>query len=382
MLMLHTPLSPFQYAISASVKPTTQTTHYQGTKRKKEVKVTNYHDNGNRKSLIVTKYAKDGKTKTSMTTTNYNKEGQKTKQSKTTYHNNGKKKNTTVTVYKDHKVIKGATRDIKKYNTNGQLTSTTYQRYNGKKWVKDSQRGKMVEVQAILKKKYNKKNLGIYVYDLKNGFNANINGDKVFHTASTGKLPIMMYTQKLINEKKIDPNKKYEYTNKINTAPLHTYMKGGAGILQNKKKGTKYSIATILNWVAKYSGNQETNFLSHYVANDMDEDFIQYTESILGHKWTWLRASAKDNTLLLKEIYKNGGQLIKDMSNTIFDNQRLPKYLPNKVRVAHKTGDVFQLKHDCGIVYTKNPYIICVMTDKSNYETISQISKDVYQIMK
>jgi hypothetical protein len=66
--------------------------------------------------------------------------------------------------------------------------------------------------------------------------------------------------------------------------------------------------------------------------------------------------------------------------------------LPQGMTVAHKFGEAelpdgtLQL-HDCGIVYKPNqPYLICVMTKGSNFDTlagvISHISKTVYQIIQ
>ena len=247
---------------------------------------------------------------------------------------------------------------------------------------KKTEKQKYAQVQRLLNKKYNHKNLGIYVYSLKDGSSASINGDKKFHSASTGKLPILLYTQKLINEKKIDPNKKYPYTDKFNNKKRNKfyYIRGGTGILRYQKLGKKFSIDTIMQWTCKYSDNQGANFLAYYVANGYDQTMIDYIEGILQHKWDLFHVSAKDNVLLLEQIYKTKGRLINYLSHTNFDNDRLPKYLP--VKVAHKIGDVDNLRHDCGIVYTKQPYVICVMTKNSSNEMIANLSKEVYDILK
>lgn len=243
-----------------------------------------------------------------------------------------------------------------------------------------SSAAKLKEVQALLNKKYKNANIGIHVMSLTDGQTAQVNGSKTFMAASTGKLPVLYYTQKLINEKKLDPNKKYTYTDKINTMSL-SYMRGGAGILQGKAYGNKYSLDTIMKWTCQYSDNQGANFLGYYAANKYDQKMKNEISRILGRKWDRFRyVTAKENTLLLKEMYHNGGQVLNYLSHTTYDSQRLPKYLP--VRVAHKIGDLYGYAHDCGIVYTKEPYVISVMTNQIGYETISKISKEVYEIMK
>lgn len=66
------------------------------------------------------------------------------------------------------------------------------------------------------------------------------------------------------------------------------------------------------------------------------------------------------------------------------DNCILPAQLPNYVRVAHKTGQLDGLYHDCGIVEKDGaPYICCIMADGITNEgqTISDLSylaRDIY----
>ena len=52
------------------------------------------------------------------------------------------------------------------------------------------------------------------------------------------------------------------------------------------------------------------------------------------------------------------------------------------VKVAHKIGDAYDFRHDVAIVYTNSPYVIAIFTDHSNYDTISNISKDIYEVLK
>ncbi len=35
-------------------------------------------------------------------------------------------------------------------------------------------------------------------------------------------------------------------------------------------------------------------------------------------------------------------------------DDRIPKYLPENIKVAHKTGELDTLRHDAGIVYGEN----------------------------
>ena len=65
-------------------------------------------------------------------------------------------------------------------------------------------------------------------------------------------------------------------------------------------------------------------------------------------------------------------------------NDGLPKYLPQNVQVAHKTGDIGYFKHDAGIIFMdKGDYIMVVMSQSQfppgAQERIAQLSKAVFQ---
>lgn len=245
---------------------------------------------------------------------------------------------------------------------------------------KTTQQKKLAEVQRLLDENYQSENFGIYVMSLDDQSSASINADVIFDAASTGKLPVLYYTQKLINENQLDPATTYPYIDEINQMPM-SYMRGGAGMLQSHSFGEEFSIDQIMQLTAQYSDNQGANFLGYYAADQYSDTMKAEISTIIGREWTERNViTAKENALLMSAIYHEGGQLIDYLSDTVYDDQRIPKYLP--VPVAHKIGDLYEYRHDVAIVYTDEPYILSVMTNNSSYEAISQLSKDVYDIMK
>ena len=240
---------------------------------------------------------------------------------------------------------------------------------------------KYKKVQNLLDTKYRSGNYSVYVKSLKSGSSAGIYQDTRYTAASTGKLPAIYYTQKRYNDKSLNPNTKFVYNDSINQMK-ESYGRGGAGILQNKPFGGSYSIDTILNWTIYYSDNQGANFLGYYAANKYSNSMKQEISQIIGRPWdSPFSISARENAKLMEAIYYQGGNANKYLQNTSFDNQRIPKYLP--VKVGHKIGDVFDYRHDVAIVYAKEPYILSVMTKNyQSYESISQLSLDIYNILK
>jgi beta-lactamase class A len=65
-------------------------------------------------------------------------------------------------------------------------------------------------------------------------------------------------------------------------------------------------------------------------------------------------------------------------------NEKIPKYLPKSVQIAHKTGELDDYSHDAGIIYTlNNRYIISILAkntdrEKAN-EDIAKLSKAIYE---
>ena len=119
-----------------------------------------------------------------------------------------------------------------------------------------------------------------------------------------------------------------------------------------------------------------TNFLKKYEFKD--SNFRQPPQT-----------TANDTALFYEKLYK--GEIVdRDFSLRMMDllkkqtlNDRIPKYLPDEIEVAHKTGELFGSKHDGGIVFGKNgDYIIVVLSETKNAqsaaEKIAKFSKEIY----
>lgn len=101
------------------------------------------------------------------------------------------------------------------------------------------------------------------------------------------------------------------------------------------------------------------------------------------------QTSAEDIALFFEKLYN--GEIIDEQYSekmiSIFKkqtlNDRIPKYLPKNAIIAHKTGELFNSKHDAGIVYSSGgDYIIVVLSNskdvKKTSEAIANFSREVY----
>lgn len=222
------------------------------------------------------------------------------------------------------------------------------------------------------------KDVGVYFIDLKNGKSFGINENKIYYSASTGKLPGILYTQKKLKDGTINTNTEFQYHDYVNNIS-GAMIRGGTGVLQNNvQEGEVVNVGTLLKYTCSYSDNLASNMLGYYVCDKNDGAFKVYISNIVSRNiGTFAKEfSAKETALLMKSINGEGGQAISDLQNTSWDKVKIPKYLP--VKVAHKIGINGAYNHDVAVVYGNSPYVISIMTNGSSDEFIAQLSKKIY----
>ncbi|AGK98475.1 serine hydrolase [Clostridium pasteurianum] len=222
------------------------------------------------------------------------------------------------------------------------------------------------------------KDVGVYCIDLNSGKSFGINENKIYYSASTGKLPGILYTQKKLNEGTISADTQFKYHDYVNDIS-GAMIRGGTGKLQNNiYDGKSVSVVTLLKYTCSYSDNLASNMLGYYVCDKNNGTFKSYISNIISRNIVKFSKefSAKETALLMKSVYNQGGQSIKNLQNTNWDKVKIPKYLP--VKVAHKIGINGAYNHDVAVVYANNPYVISIMTNGGSDEFIAQLSKKIY----
>lgn len=252
-------------------------------------------------------------------------------------------------------------------------------------WIKLNQLSeednRIEAVQKLLNQHYQSDKFSIYVKQLSTDKTATINAEKKMYAASISKLPVLYYSQKQIDEGKYRLDQGLQYVDKV-TSFKGSYSPEGSGILSKTADNKQYSIAQLMDLTSKYSDNAASNVLAYYLTNQFDEAFYSDITDITKEKWDMQTrfASSKMAGLMMEAIYFQKGYALQSLTGTNFDNQRIAKAIP--VKISHKIGDAYDVKHDVAVVYTDSPFILSIFTDGSDYDTISQIAKDVYGILK
>lgn len=149
------------------------------------------------------------------------------------------------------------------------------------------------------------------------------------------------------------------------------------------------TVAQALTQMITISHNYATYLLVEKIGNPSIRDFLKandLTESFLEDS---PRTTPADLALFFEKLYKGqlsspeGTRQMLDLLKKQTLNDKLSKYLPDKIDVAHKTGEIDYLTHDAGLVFSgRGDYIIAVMSESDfppgAEERIALISKSIY----
>ena len=240
-------------------------------------------------------------------------------------------------------------------------------------------------------------NVCINFYDLNKNNGFSVNGDKKVLSASMIKLLILAELMKKIFENKFSLS---------DTVMMANFMKiGGDGVLKELNTGHHFTLKELATLMIIVSDNQATNILIDFLGmeniNQLGKE-LGLKESFLGRKMmdTEARKNGYDNytcaddiSLLLKLIYqeklinKEASQLMLDILLRQQQGERLQRYLPSDIKIAHKCGDLDNLENDGGIIWLGDrAYILVVLTNGMPNlqckQIIGKISKFVYDKME
>ena len=237
----------------------------------------------------------------------------------------------------------------------------------------------------------------INFYDLNKNNVFSINGDKKVLSASMIKLLILVELMKKISENKFSLS---------DTIMMANFMKtGGDGVLKELNAGHHFTLKELATLMIVVSDNQATNILIDFLGmeniNQLGKE-LRLKKTFLGRKMMDIEARKKgydnytcadDISSLLKLIYQEklineeASQLMLDILLRQQQGERLQRYLPSDIKIAHKCGDLDNLENDGGIIWLGNKaYILVILTNGMPNlqckQTIGKISKFVYDKME
>jgi beta-lactamase class A len=235
-----------------------------------------------------------------------------------------------------------------------------------------------------------------------------INTDENFHAASTMKVPVMIELYKQQNEGLVNLNDSIvlvnEFKSIVDGSPYSMDIGDDSDDVIYSKIGTKQTLYDLMVPMITVSSNLATNVLIEIVdarkvtqtMRSLGADKIEVLRGVEDQKAYDLGLSnsttANDLLVIMKAIAEGKAGTKNDCNAMIAIlkrqewNDMIPKYLPETVEVAHKTGSITGVHHDAAIVYLQDgrQYVLVLLSknlkdfDKGT-DQLAQISKTIYE---
>lgn len=230
---------------------------------------------------------------------------------------------------------------------------------------------------------------GIVIKNLKTGESYYSNKHKIYEPGSLYKLWVMAVVYKQIQAGTL----KEDQVLSEDVATLNDKFKIDPDLAELTDGAVTFSLHDALNQMITISHNYAALLLTEQVKLSSVASFLKengFNESTVGTDGGFPTSTPYDIALFFEKLYKGelvNEQYTKEMIDLLKNqqlNDKLPKYLPQDIDVAHKTGEINFATHDAGIVYAPNgeDYIIVVLSDSNSppgaTDRIAEVSKVVY----
>jgi beta-lactamase class A len=237
-------------------------------------------------------------------------------------------------------------------------------------------------------------------------------GDEWFHAASTIKVPVLLGVFAAIERGELALNARIHVRNRFLSAADGTSYRIGSARDANSEvhaaRGRTMKVRELARHMIVTSSNLATNLLVEVVgieairatlhALNLSDgvDFRRGVEDERAYEAGISNRCTADGMLRVLRCIEEGrafGPEASDQMLEILHGQEfrsgIPAGLPQRARVAHKTGEISTVAHDAGLVYLpgRRPYALVVLTgwDASHTggrsETIASISRAVYHAL-
>ena len=229
---------------------------------------------------------------------------------------------------------------------------------------------------------------GIYsvvVIDLKNNQTYSLNPDQTYNSASLYKLWVMAATFQAIEDGKI--SKTDVISDSIEN--LNKSFKIASDEAELKSGIIKTTVGNALEKTITISDNYSALLLTKKLGLPTINLFLKKEQFTHSKTSILPLTSASDIALFYFKLYNH--QLVNyESSSEMIEllkrqeiNDRIPKYLPKNISIAHKTGELGTVKHDAGIVFTPMGDFILVMLSNTDdpkiaAEKMAKLSQQIY----
>ena len=230
---------------------------------------------------------------------------------------------------------------------------------------------------------------GIVIKNLKTGEGFELNSHQVFPSASLYKVWVMV----IVFEKIADGSLSMDTEISGNVVDLNKKFDIDEESAELTEGGFTFTVEQAMEKMITVSHNYAALMLTEKIGLTSVNKFLRengFFESKVGTGGSLPTTTPADMALFFEKLY--GGKLAGPEETKLMMevlkrqqmNYALPKYLPEGVMVAHKTGNIDEYTHDGGIVFAPSgDYVIVEMTKSDSRtgaeERMAQVSKAAWE---
>jgi beta-lactamase class A len=233
-----------------------------------------------------------------------------------------------------------------------------------------------------------------------------IDPDKVFHAASTMKVPVMIELFRQAGKGALSLEEKLPIRNRFKSIVDGSPYKLSEGDDSDKEIYTAVGKSLTLRQLCEAMITVSSNFATNLLIERLGVEKIRNTVTRLGADGMQVLRGVEDQKafdkglnnsttaralLVLFQKLATGQAVTATSDAAMIDllkrqkfNEAIPAGVPAGTPVAHKTGNITRIHHDAGIVYAPRPYVLVILVrgipdQKVSAPLMSTISAAVYQ---
>ena len=217
--------------------------------------------------------------------------------------------------------------------------------------------------------------------DLDIGFSFFYNEDQIYYAASTTKILSVLYLYSEASKGNIDLDTTVKYLSRDRWS--------ASPIMSKMKIGSLFSLRDLCKYTSTVSDNTAYQMLVRYIGKNKIRSFGKE----MGAKYTLSGGDNFGNINItdaliymnaINDFINNNGELGQELKTYMVSSDQNGLSLDEYgVQAAHKYGEYSPFYHDYGIVYSRHPYLVAILTreyGKAMINTIKDINSKVYDL--
>ena len=235
--------------------------------------------------------------------------------------------------------------------------------------------------------------IGLYYHNLVTGESFRYHAGELYEAASVIKLPLYAVIMKLSAEGKVDLDEKLLFREEDKLPPC--------GALYYLLGPMEVEIRSLCGLMISLSDNTATNLLIRRFGLDfLNEQFREIGLEKTHFERLLFDGEAASHGLENRVVPEEIGGLLEriaqrefvspeisqEMETLLLEQQishKIPGYLPEDTPVAHKTGEDSGITNDVGVVFAREPFVLCFASNHTDVpaaeRTLRELALELYR---